>query len=801
LASRLADGSIQLNDGRVLYANSVLLAADLLEILPLVTPPPAWPFISGGGGGGSGGSGTPGARGADGAAGAQGPQGPGIGNPGPQGNQGNQGTAGTAGTNGTQGNQGPTGSGAQGNQGNQGTAGTTGTTGTQGAQGPTGSGAQGNQGNQGTAGSTGTTGAQGAQGSTGTTGTTGAQGNQGNSGPQGNQGIAGTGTQGPQGNQGNQGITGTSGTNGTQGNQGFQGTGVQGLQGPQGGGAGSDVYAATRVVSAAGDGTDLTVAAAITNLPAEGGRIYVKQGTYSLAATNNLPDKPVDIIGSGDGTVFDLGANAIAAFTIQDILTERRAYTFQNFKVIGNGVASQQIVDIADSNFFAVTTIKRVNSEDVKFPVDITGSGFSSTEATQVDIEDCWFVPVAAGDGALCQNSGFSSSVSVTCRNVNFYDQNDNTIGGTINNDNFSSLDIVFYDCNISYTGEDGLNTIRAENSRIFNYLGQDVATNANSIFLGGLGVDDDNIHPSCSFVNCNVVGMSWIFGEQVTATGGWWDSTTISAEVTNGKCTFDGVVFRTASDVPQFPHFGATPTAFIRDGGELNIIGCRFTNPGNLVERYIEAADSMYIAYCAFASMAAGATHCGIHVTGPNNLIVGCDFDSLWAAPPVKEEGVNAIANVYADCIGLNGNGGTASVYQATPSLVSPTTFNGSALFSATGNTTDAFVTVKMTLSGLGTSDPGTRVNPSGLIGNGTIKNTGANSMEVRETVTDAFGTTSSATTTVTAGNDLLLSMAVNINTARPPYVSYMIEVKSTTPGNATSYNYKHAMNSDVTW
>jgi len=107
----------------------------------------------------------------------------------------------------------------------------------------------------------------------------------------------------------------------------------------------------------------------------------------------------------------------------------------------------------------------------------------------------------------------------------------------------------------------------------------------------------------------------------------------------------------------------------------------------------------------------------------------------------------------------------------------------------------------IKMTLSGLGTSDSGTRINPAGLTGQGTIKNTGAQSMDVKETVTDAFGVTDSVTTTVTAGKDLLLTMAVNINTARPPYVSYKIEVKSTAAGVPTTYSYQHTMNSEVTW
>lgn len=118
LAKRLADGSIQLSDGRIVYADSVLQAADVVEIVPLLAPPPAWPFISGGGGGGAASS---------------------DGDDGVQGSQGNQGISGAAG--GSQGFQGPQGSqGRQGSQGNQGAVGA-------GVQGP-----QGNQGGQGSQG-------------------------------------------------------------------------------------------------------------------------------------------------------------------------------------------------------------------------------------------------------------------------------------------------------------------------------------------------------------------------------------------------------------------------------------------------------------------------------------------------------------------------------------------------------------------------------------------------------------------------------------------------------------------------
>jgi len=153
VAQRLPDGSIQLRDGRIIYSNSVILAGDLFELMPLFKEPPVWPFVSGGGGGIS----------APGPAGAAGDDGP----------QGFQGPAGAFG--GPQGPQGFQGSGLQGPQGNQGFQGS-------------GSGVQGPQGNQGFQGDN--------------------PGSQGPQGPQGFQGLTGAGVQGPQGNQGNQGAAG-----------------------------------------------------------------------------------------------------------------------------------------------------------------------------------------------------------------------------------------------------------------------------------------------------------------------------------------------------------------------------------------------------------------------------------------------------------------------------------------------------------------------------------------------------------------------------------------------------------------
>lgn len=102
MAVRLPDGSIQMSDGRRIYANSVILAADFCELIPLFSPPPAWPFVSGGGGGGPGPQGPAGPAGSgggggSGAQGFQGFQGTNPGAQGPQGDLGAQGFQGAAG--------------------------------------------------------------------------------------------------------------------------------------------------------------------------------------------------------------------------------------------------------------------------------------------------------------------------------------------------------------------------------------------------------------------------------------------------------------------------------------------------------------------------------------------------------------------------------------------------------------------------------------------------------------------------------------------------------------------------------
>lgn len=171
MATPRDDGSYVLEDGEILYPNSLTTIQALLEVFQLKKRAPLWPFIGGGGG-------TEGVVGRDGSQGFQGIPGA---DGGPAGNVGNMGLTGFMGIQGPQGNQGV--------RGFQGVAGGSGGAGVQGAQGN-----------------------QGIVGPSGNTGLTGFSGNQGNQGNQGTQGL-----------QGAQGVQGTLALTGNQGNQGFQG--------------------------------------------------------------------------------------------------------------------------------------------------------------------------------------------------------------------------------------------------------------------------------------------------------------------------------------------------------------------------------------------------------------------------------------------------------------------------------------------------------------------------------------------------------------------------------------------------
>jgi pectin methylesterase-like acyl-CoA thioesterase len=100
-------------------------------------------------------------------------------------------------------------------------------------------------------------------------------------------------------------------------------TGGGGSSGESSGSPGTPTpEAATFVVSPTpGVGDFTTIQDALDALPAEGGKILIREGTYPITTEIQIPNKQVfldgcgtELAGNDQGTVIDLGANAINAF-------------------------------------------------------------------------------------------------------------------------------------------------------------------------------------------------------------------------------------------------------------------------------------------------------------------------------------------------------------------------------------------------------------------------------------------------------------------------------------------------------
>jgi len=226
-------------------------------------------------------------------------------------------------------------------------------------------------------------------------------------------------------------------------------------------------------------------------------------------------------------------------------------------------------------------------------------------------------------------------------------------------------------------------------------------------------------------------------------------------------------------------------------NGGAVGIVLCSDTTfLGKVGSSALTGTSRMRLVSCQFRNTPGSPTRY-IDATASSNhlVVVGCDFGvtTSEAIRTARTANGNIIGNL--NCKVLETGSANSNLYSdntgfsASTIIGADSVVNGAARKSVVGGaTTDAFV------------DVFTHTNTKGLLGVGTVKNTDAvDSMDVRETVTDAFGVTISLTTPVAFGNSLLLSAQVNIATARPPYRSYTVAVKSTSAGNPASYNLEY--------
>jgi len=105
------------------------------------------------------------------------------------------------------------------------------------------------------------------------------------------------------------------------------------------------------------DGTadNVEIQAAIDSLPATGGCIYIKEGTYNLNDTITIINPNVSIIGCGNSTIFTTNV-AIDIFTIGDGLAiiGHNNIILENFFIDGNAAANRGIYATTWVNYLRI---------------------------------------------------------------------------------------------------------------------------------------------------------------------------------------------------------------------------------------------------------------------------------------------------------------------------------------------------------------------------------------------------------------------------------------------------------------
>lgn len=192
----------------------------------------------------------------------------------------------------------------------------------------------------------------------------------------------------------------------------------------------------------------------------------------------------------------------------------------------------------------------------------------------------------------------------------------------------------------------------------------------------------------------------------------------------------------------------------------QVTIVSCISGTLYTSAQRYIDIPDGVSEIAISGCSLGQGTVDT-IRNGGTKVSVSGC---------------VGAGSDILVTEIGNADNNAYWNIDAASVIVGASTTVNGSKLNTFIAVTTNAFVSM-MTL-----------VNPRGLQGIGTIENKGGFSMDVKELFTDASGTSTTVTTTVVAGDRLLLSLGITVGLCQPPYVSYEVQIKDTVNGSHTT-------------
>jgi hypothetical protein len=421
-----------------------------------------------------------------------------------------------------------------------------------------------------------------------------------------------------------------------------------------GGGPDTNFYGPTRIVSLiAGEGTDLTIASAIAALPAEGGYIQIKPGTYPVAATMTMPDKSVVIRGSGEGTIIDLGANAISAFTVPTGLTAFRKYVFEDFRVIGTSIADQRVVTVSDALARGIVSLIRLKIEGVQQGVRVTAGDPGGDHYVQVSMEDIWMVPIAGSVCALLHETlAVFRAIEFRAVRVRFYDVlPPSTVGGQIvssANPFNGRVDGYFQDCYFNVEADvvtlggpyySTFGSLYMEDCTIFNT--NDATYNAIISFGATFGLSRS------ALIDVHAEGhIDIVFSQTVSVLGGYYAGPRLSGPSSSSETSsFVGIRFLFNG---TFFAFGCLSCV----GGNNLIEGCTFDDSSApATSRYMEigGGTANTVRGCNFRSLPATAA-CAVAIlqsVGSFNSISECKFDQPLVPPWIEFTGVSPMSPV----------------------------------------------------------------------------------------------------------------------------------------------------------
>jgi hypothetical protein len=160
-----------------------------------------------------------------------------------------------------------------------------------------------------------------------------------------------------------------------------------------------------------GDATTIAGALALVQ-QLGGGDIFVREGTYAISSTIILPAGiPIAIRGTGNGTIIDLGGNAIPAFTVPTGALTNTPIIFDAFKVTGNETAGQAFLKYDDTNSLAEIYIENLVTVGVEITINITsssqGGATPGVDDARFHMFRCRIRPCATNNSVMLTNSSF----------------------------------------------------------------------------------------------------------------------------------------------------------------------------------------------------------------------------------------------------------------------------------------------------------------------------------------------------------------------------------------------------------